>query len=82
MTSEIFQSEVKTPALKGWTAMRHRDPGERIDGSALWVKRVQLQGLTPSALETYLKSGWTVVAIANDRHLDSVDVAKAIERWL
>ncbi|MEN9680120.1 MAG: hypothetical protein RLZZ627_13 [Pseudomonadota bacterium] len=82
MTNEILQSEAKTPALKGWTAMKYRDPVERLDGNAVWVKRVQLQGLTPSALETYLKSGWTVGAIANDRHLDSVDVAKAIERWL
>lgn len=82
MTTERLQSESRTPALKGWTAMKHRDQGERLDGNAIWVKRVQLQGLTPSALETYLKSGWTVGAIANDRHLDSVDVAKAIERWL
>mgnify|MGYP006279563571 CR=1 FL=1 len=82
MTNEILLSETNTPALKGWTAMKHRAPSDRTDGSALWVKRVQLQGLTPSALETYLKSGWTVGAIANDRHLDSVDVTKAIERWL
>lgn len=82
MIEETMQSEAETPALKGWTAMKNRVQGDRSDGVAGWVKRVQRQGLSPSALETYLRSGWTVGAIANDRHLDPADVVRAIERWL
>ncbi len=82
MVPEPLITEARTPALKGWTAMKHRQLNEGSDGAAGWVRRVQRQGLTPSALETYLSSGWTVGAIANDRHLDPVDVTRAIERWL
>jgi hypothetical protein len=82
MAIEPLISEVRTPALKGWTAMKHREQGDGYDGAAGWIKRVQRQGLSPSALETYLSSGWTVGAIANDRHLDPADVTRAIERWL
>ncbi|MEY4685941.1 MAG: hypothetical protein RLZ25_2400 [Pseudomonadota bacterium] len=82
MTNETVLAEIKTPALKGWNPMKHRDSAQDTESAAGWVKRVQRQGLSPSALETYLSSGWTVGAIANDRHLDSADVARAIERWL
>ena len=82
MTNETIRSETATPALKGWTPQKYRDLCNSDDGTSGWVKRVQRQGLSPSALETYLASGWTVMAIANDRHLDTADVVRAIERWL
>lgn len=82
MTNELPLAEAKTPALKGWISLKDCNPGENAPETAGWVKRLQRQGLSPSALETYLSRGWTVSAIANDRHLDSVDVVRAIERWL
>ena len=82
MTNNLVAPEDKTPALKGWASTKHREPTERSDEATGWVVRVQRQGLSPLALEAYLMNGWTVGAIAFDRHLDSVDVAKAIDRWL
>ena len=46
-----------------------------------WLERVQNHGLTPAALEEYLKAGWPLRAIATDRNLDVEDVLNAAERW-
>jgi hypothetical protein len=50
-------------------------------GRPAWVAKVQKQGLTPAVLESYLRSGWPVSAIATDRHLDVQDVINAMKRW-
>lgn len=50
-------------------------------GRPSWVAKVQKQGLTPAALEDYLRAGWPLSAIAADRHLNVEDVTNAIKRW-
>ena len=54
---------------------------KQAPGRPLWVLRIQRQGLTPAVLEGYLKAGWPISAIAEDRHLDVEDVMNAMKRW-